>query len=305
MTDDTAPEVLALRKAVRLDRYAEILAHVVHFGTDRTEEVVQRFGLTLERWRAVDQAWTRELALGLQRQQREQALRFSATFNARRERLARFQPPVASIGHASTEAAGAPQEFTPPNAMPKPSGLPSFMLAAASAPPAPPLPAAVSPWAAPALIPVHTAPPATTKPLPFVEGIPSTAALRSAVEHAQVTQGAPPLASSPMGETLPANEEISAIARKLLPFGTQASRNEPPTREPELTLEQHASLHVELDLDPEQRSEILRRYGLSAEQHARLHATWNARMAVDPKLAAAWQQAVAQYRAWMSGTRVR
>ncbi|MDC3961580.1 hypothetical protein [Polyangium jinanense] len=47
--DDTTPEDLALRKAVRLDRYAEILAHVVHFGTDRTEEVVQRFGLSLER----------------------------------------------------------------------------------------------------------------------------------------------------------------------------------------------------------------------------------------------------------------
>ncbi|MDC3987946.1 hypothetical protein [Polyangium jinanense] len=124
------------------------------------------------------------------------------------------------------------------------------------------------------------------------------------MEHAQMTQGAPPIASS-IGGTLPANEEISSIARKLLPFGAQASRNEPPTREPDLTLEQHASLHVELDLDPEQRPEILRRYGLSAEQHARLHATWNARMAVDPKLAAAWQQAVAQYRAWMSGTRVR
>ncbi|MDI1484642.1 hypothetical protein [Polyangium sp. y55x31] len=305
MTDDTAPEDLALRKAVRLDRYAEILAHVVHFGADRTEEVVQRFGLTLDRWRAVDHAWTRELALGLKRQQREQALRFSATFNSRRERLARLQPSVAAIGDASAKVAEAPSEPTPPDVAAKPAGVPSFMLAAAaSGPSATPSTATVSPWAAPAPIPVHTASPATTKPLPFVEGIPSTAALQSAVEHAQVTQGAPPLASS-IGGTLPVNEEISAIARKLLPFGTQPSRNEPPARDSELTLEQHASLHVELDLDPEQRPEILRRYGLSAEQHARLHTTWNARMAVDPKLAAAWQQAVAQYRAWMSGTRVR
>jgi hypothetical protein len=71
MSEATDPHEWALRKAVKLERYAEVLAHVLHFGTDRAEEVVRRFGFSLDAWRAVDRAWTSELALGQRRRQRE------------------------------------------------------------------------------------------------------------------------------------------------------------------------------------------------------------------------------------------
>ena len=73
----TEADEIAFRKSVRLDDYAEILAHVVHFGTEG--DVVERFGLSLDQWRAVDRAWTNELARGAKLPQREHALAFSAT----------------------------------------------------------------------------------------------------------------------------------------------------------------------------------------------------------------------------------
>src|SRR4051812_21309674 len=98
MSDVTDPRELSLRKSMKLERYAEVLAHVVHFGTDRAEEVVKRFGLSLSAFRDVDRAWTSELALGIKRQQRDQGLRFSATLAKRRQRLAKDQPPLEAIG---------------------------------------------------------------------------------------------------------------------------------------------------------------------------------------------------------------
>src|SRR5687767_9148700 len=90
----------ALRRAVKLERYAEILAHVMHYRGEDLFEVVTRLGLTPDAWYAVDTAWTAELALGMKRQQRDQALRFSAALAKTRERLARTSPPLASIGSA-------------------------------------------------------------------------------------------------------------------------------------------------------------------------------------------------------------
>lgn len=314
MSDDSSDaEEDRLRKAVRLDRYADILAHVMHFGTDRAEEVVARFGLSLERWRSIDKAWTSELALGMKRQQREQALRFSAAFHGRRQRLVRQHPPLDSIGDASQKADPDLPESPPPNVATQPSGVPSFMLVPATPPSAPP-PASSSPWARgvpitmPAVSPAITPAPApapSSKPLPFLEGIPASAALQSAVEHAHAIQGAPSPAVVPIGMTAPASDDISTIARKILPFTKQSPSEPPPSREVELTLEQHASLHVDLEMMPEQEAETLRRYGLSAKQHARLDEDWEARIALDPRLAAAWQQAIAQYRAWLSSTRAR
>lgn len=312
MSDATDAEDIALRKAVRLERYAEVLAHITHFGTDRTAEVAARFGLSLDRWSSVDRAWTSELALGMKRQQREQALRFSATFQGTRQRLARRQPLLDAIGDAHAPAPETPTA-APPAAPARPPGVPSFMLAAAAAPP----PAAVSPpiaapflpadasadadWSGTIRLPVMPAPANPVKPTPFVEGVPAEAALQSAVEHAGPAQEPKPRAAEAfMNATLPVDEEISAIAGRSLPFNRATTgAAAPPTRDPELTLEQHVSLRVELSVMPERKAEILKRYGLTADQLARIDSTWDARLLLDPKLRATWEQAATRYRAWL------
>ncbi len=176
MSDAPGSDEAMLRRVVRLDRYAEILAHVLHFGAGSTAEVVARFGLSLEHWWAIDRAWTNGLALGVRQEPREAVLRFSATFHAIRLRLARQKPALAAIG-------SAPQEAASPRA-------------------------------------------------------------------------------------------------------------------PELTLDQRVSLHVELELQPERKLQILQRYGLTPEQHERARAGWEARLALDPRLRAEWDNAVVQYRTW-------
>lgn len=86
------------REFVILERYALILAHVVHFGNDRLLELLPRFGLSLEQWAVIDAAWTFELAEGRRRQQHAQAARFNVTFAKTRQMLATKQPPMTAIG---------------------------------------------------------------------------------------------------------------------------------------------------------------------------------------------------------------
>jgi hypothetical protein len=284
------PDELSLRKAVRLDRYAEILAHVLHFGAEHTAEVVARFGLPIERWWALDRAWMDALATSANQTPREATLRFSATLHACRLRLAQKQPPLASIGDARAQA---PVAAAPP-APPRPRvELPTFMLEQQAAyPPPPPPPAPPQAFVPPPQRPLDSTwgavslPAGTMSPLPFVEGTAAPTALQHAVEHAGAVQGPKPARSLPLGGTVPVGEGITS---PVLPFSG------PP---PELTLEQRASLHVELRLQPERRLQILHRYGLTPEQHERAAAAWEARLAREPNLQDEWEHAVVQYRIW-------
>lgn len=152
----------------------------------------------------------------------------------------------------------------------------------------------------------------------FAEGVSPDVALKSAIEHAEVTQGPRSSVNASAGLTEPAQaEEIAAIAQRLLPFGPGGPPKKlpplpapPPPPEapvqtpvhnsaPSMPLERQASLHVELSLHPEQRAEILQRYGLTAEQHAHAHAALQARLAQDIALRSAWDSACAQYRTWL------
>lgn len=323
VSDPTDAEELALRKSLKLERYAEIMAHVVHFGTERTEEVVRRFGFSAEAWRAVDRAWSRELSLGIKRQQHDQGLRFSATFHKRRQRLSLEQPVIDAIG----DAPAAPVAAAPAPVAAKPAAeavaLPSFMVASAApkasvaavatggAAPAPPV------AAPPPTVPIPVVRMAAEEPLPFVERAPA-AALESALAHAQAVQG--PKVTKPVGpgETAPMNERLAALARQHLPFGSPAAgappRMEaaaapepaesadalgPPESRLPLSMEQHASLTVELAAYPDRSAAILQRYGMRPEQWSSVNAGWLARIEDDPHLRAAWEQASAQYRAWL------
>jgi hypothetical protein len=84
-----------------------------------------------------------------------------------------------------------------------------------------------------------------------------------------------------------------------LPFAPPAPPQGPAPTIPALTLEQYASLCVELDAEQCNRLEILRKYRLSEEQTRKLQVHWRAKFVVEPKLKAQWQQACTAYEAWL------
>lgn len=310
MSTSTDPRDAALRMSIPADRYAEILAHVVHFGPGWTTDVVARFGYALEEWREIDRAWTNGLANETALDEPARILSFSATFHRRRARLAQEKPTVESIvdNHRRSRRSVEPNVAAPT----KPSGIPSFMLADAQKFEA----TGVSPWAAYSTPRTETSvaplvsPPLAGKtpaePLPFVQGVSAEAALQAAVEHAQMVQGAPsPPPAASLGETKALGDnDIRAIARQVIPFGSSSGpTNAKPAPDPELTLEQHAALYVELELYPERRADILRRYGLTASQYARIDTGWDAQLTLDPRLAATWQQLASQHRARLLASR--
>jgi hypothetical protein len=315
MSTATDARDASLRTSVHVARYAEILAHLVHFGSERTGDVVERFGYSLEAWRDVDRAWTNGIASGTNFEQPAQILAFSATFHQHRARLAEQKPALESITDKQARSK-TPQNQPTPGATTKSAGVPSFMLAEAARNAAPAPHAEASPWAAYAMpnleppvtssmpaMPLHAKSPSES--LPFVQGVAADVALQSAVEHAQKVQGATsPLPAANLGATQAIDEnEISTIARRVIPFGGSSVQTDArPTRDPELTLDQHVALSVELELHPEQKAHILQRHGLTPSQHARIEAGWDAQLALNPKLAVAWQQAASKYRTRLLGS---
>ncbi|WP_437580666.1 hypothetical protein [Sorangium sp. So ce887] len=66
----------------------------------------------------------------------------------------------------------------------------------------------------------------------------------------------------------------------------------------QFSLEQYASLTVDLALEPERAPETLRRYGLTPAQRTLVDATWTARLAQNPAERSAFEAACGSYRAW-------
>jgi hypothetical protein len=121
--------------------------------------------------------------------------------------------------------------------------------------------------------------------LPFDPDAPSPLAART---DAPVPVRAP----SELGGTLDATV---APPDAPVPFKPAASAAAPPAG---LSLEQYASLLVELAVEPTKTDEILRRYGITAEQREAIDGYWQRRMGADPKTWMAFDRAYAAYRAW-------
>lgn len=307
-----------LRARVPLARYAEVLAHVAFFGAERTADVVERFGYSLDTWREVDRAWTDGLASGTLVKEPAQIFSFSALFHQHRARLLEDKPTLAALVVDQDKPLRPP----PPAATTspaKPSGVPSYMLADVAHAGATEVDAGASPWAAyatphgapqsgvpnpPPVPPTPLTGRSPTEPLPFVHGVSAEVALQSAVEYAQKVQGttSPPPAASLGSTKAIGDNDIQAIARRVVPFGGSSVQTDVRSvPDPELTLEQHAALYIELELYPNRKNEVLQRYGLTSSQHARLDAGWDAQLTLNPKLAAAWQQAAEKHRARLLG----
>jgi hypothetical protein len=77
----------------------------------------------------------------------------------------------------------------------------------------------------------------------------------------------------------------------------------PPAAKPKLAVSQYASLEVDLAMDPARRAATLHRYGLSEAGKAELDRAYQALFSSDRSARAAFDQATATYRAWLSGNR--
>jgi len=91
--------------------------------------------------------------------------------------------------------------------------------------------------------------------------------------------GTEPSAAAPRGPTLP-------------------FRASPP-----LSLEQYASLCVELSMSPAQAPSILSRYRIDEEQRRRVEDYWREQMQSDAEVREAWNKACKTFRAWLEGQR--
>lgn len=74
----------------------------------------------------------------------------------------------------------------------------------------------------------------------------------------------------------------------------------PPEGAPLMPLERHASICLEMALDPSRPAEVLARYQITAEEKARADAYYRAQIAADRELGARWHQAYAAYHAWFT-----
>ncbi|WP_437671180.1 hypothetical protein [Sorangium sp. So ce131] len=68
-----------------------------------------------------------------------------------------------------------------------------------------------------------------------------------------------------------------------------------------LSIEQYASLRVELDLNPIRCGEILVRYRITQDQWQHIHNHWTQRLAENSNVRAAWERAYSVYKAWILG----
>jgi DNA-binding CsgD family transcriptional regulator len=99
---------------MKLEEYAEALAHFVHSGPERRQEVAHRFGIALELWHRVDAAWTAALADENDEAGRAQAIRFSRAFIRTRRELARQQQVGSEArAHGSREIGTVPPPAAP------------------------------------------------------------------------------------------------------------------------------------------------------------------------------------------------
>ncbi len=276
-----AYDPVTLRREVPLERYAEVLAHVMHFRGEDLFEVVRRLGVDPSSWYALDAAWTGELGQGIKRRQRDQALRFSATLMKTRERLARVQPPFASIGADAQPAAAENRPAAP---------LPSASPIATPSRPALPSPGA-SPWAA-------WSTPRIDSPVvaPELDGTGvAIAAVAAALPFDDRAAAAPESGGLDADERALAGETafVDVVALGIedaLPFEIKEA--------PALTVEQLAAIAIELDLAPDNQAAVLAHYGLSDARWRAACGEIEVRARNDAGARTKWDEATAAYRAW-------
>jgi len=173
-----------------------------------------------------------------------------------------------------------------------------------------------SPWAArPRSRLAETAPVALTSltpVLPFAPGGSTADALERAIDEADRLQGPATAALKGRLDETEAHLDLRAIL-DALPFPKAAARAQsvptssdqtappppPPPPAQRLTLEQYASLCVEIALAPAREIEALARYRITPREKVLTDEYYRARIAASPEVSAAWERSFQSYQAWL------
>lgn len=282
----------ALRQRVRLERYATILAHVLHFGPERAREVAARFGLDLDTWLAVDAAWTRELGESFRRQQNQQATRFTSTLFRTRTELtlrpvsleASGEPPTQRGDGDAEPAPIGPVVVVPEGGSPPQRVAASFQLATPAPNPQQPSPQQPGPQQPSPQQPRPQQPPGNA-PAPPAAGPPPAPAFAFP---------ATPPAPTGMHKTAALRESKlrTARAQGTMPFDTGPVDN----GELPISLEVYAKITARLAQRTE-RAEVLAEAKLDEEGWQSVARRWSDRLRRDQSLMRKYIELVGQMKA--------
>ncbi|WP_437317487.1 hypothetical protein [Sorangium sp. So ce385] len=222
---------------MRLERYAEVLAHVVYFRGEDLYEVLARLGVAPAEWERADAEHTAELALSAKRNQGIQALRFSSVFARTRRSLEAKRPSLASLGPPQRPAAESTASARPLTPGPPPG--PAYV-----SPGSPPDRDEVSPWAAgararsagagdwaPAPPRLEAAPPAASPPAP-PRPVQTATVAPSAAARVSILQGTADIAEFVPRPDLPFQARQAPAAGQSAPEGRRLQRFDPQTGKP-------------------------------------------------------------------------
>jgi hypothetical protein len=296
-----------------VEEFARLRAEI-EAGAGR-DAVLERAGLTVPQWIALQRQWLRALAREALRGERRLGDRYRHAFI---EHVAPppsdGPPPVLSAAPVASASPGlhamspwAPSAPATLITSLEPAGEALPFVARASAPPPPAADAvrseaaglsgetaavaALSDEEIAASLPAESVDmtalgalidPAALEPLPFrSDGAPSSA---PALAGDSVAAEA--------GDMLGATTFVAALSdAEVLPFAAL----------PDLPLARYASLVAELHGHPAQRAAILHRYGLDGASFSALETKWSQRMGADPREYGEFRRCYDLYAAWLKG----
>ncbi|APR80103.1 Basic proline-rich protein [Minicystis rosea] len=114
---------------------------------------------------------------------------------------------------------------------------------------------------------------------------------------------APASVAAPASAATPPPASMAAPASSLASTSLWSPDAAAVSETPPLTLQQHASLCVELSARPERAAEIFGRYRVTPAQKEQMEAWLRDRFAREPALRDAWNQAYVTYRDWLAQKR--
>jgi hypothetical protein len=147
--------------------------------------------------------------------------------------------------------------------------------------------------------------------LPFTSTGSPAEALDRAVLAAEQARGPKPAAPAARLDATTDMLDLSAILQAL-PFAKDASHSgaapaPPPAAPfaPGLTLEQHASMCVEIALSPARVAETLARYRITPQEKVLIDRHYRDRVAASAEVRAAWERSYQSYQVWLQSNQGR
>jgi hypothetical protein len=300
-----------------LERYADVLAHVIFFKNEDRDEVRERLGVDAAEWRRADEVWLSRMADDLQEGDTALSERFAHAFVAAKNRLDAERPSIDDLGPrrsaeltavddsaesstASDAMPATPEAREPEPQAPRPSvAEPARVASALPVAPRERTPEAPSPW--------------STPPAPGASAVDQTSHL-----EALRLDDPLPFAKDAVRPPIPAAEEaprvgtgdtqevpaILADKDATLPFVNAFAAELRASLRQQLTLEQYASLEAELEHAPAERAATLERFGVADERtYQLLRDAWHNHLDGAPFEMRRWNELRLHYRQWLIRSR--